>query len=155
MEQLSPQNQTRPALLPLPFFISFIRIHGRQTCAAMVRLAWVDREEKDGSPLTFHLLLCKIGTFRKFHFCVFKLSTLCRQLILIPNRNLGFFPARIAPCFVKALDHICPLCSAGFASPDTILSRKSFPTFLLDISMRFCFLIPTAKPAAFAAGFAA
>ena len=57
------------------------------------------------------------------------------HLILIPNRNLGFFPARIVPCFVEALDHICPLCSAGFASPDTILSRKSFPTFLSDISI--------------------
>ena len=59
-----------------------------------------------------------------------------RLLILISNRNLGFFPARIAPCFVEALDHISPLCSAGFASPDTILSRKSFPTFLSDISIR-------------------
>ena len=57
-------------------------------------------------------------------------------LILISDRNLGFFPARIAPCFVEALDHICPLCSAGFASPDTILSRKSFPTFLSDIRLK-------------------
>ena len=58
-----------------------------------------------------------------------------REFILISNRNLGFFPARNAPCFVEALDHICPLCSAGFALPDTILSRKSFPTFLSDISI--------------------
>ena len=64
-------------------------------------------------------------------------KTVLPILILKSNRNLGFFPARIAPCFVEALDHICPLCSAGFASPDTILSRKSFPIFLLEFNISF------------------
>ena len=64
-------------------------------------------------------------------------KTVLLILILKSNRNLGFFPARIAPCFVEALDHICPLCSAGFASPDTILSRKSFPIFLLEFNISF------------------
>ena len=64
-------------------------------------------------------------------------KTVLPILILKSNRNLGFFPAKIAPCFVEALDHICPLCSAGFASPDTILSRKSFPIFLLEFNISF------------------
>ena len=32
--------------------------------------------------------------------------------ILFPNRNRTVLPAKFAPCFVKVLDHISPLCSA-------------------------------------------
>ena len=47
------------------------------------------------------------------------------RLIRISNRTFYVFPAKSAPCFVKALDHISPLCSAGFALPDTNFARIS------------------------------
>ena len=91
-------------------------------------------------------------------------------IILIPDRNLGFFPARKLPYCVSSAqapdrlasvkhhesslpslhllfpskpalwwepfrDHISPLCSAEYALSGAILPRKSFPTFLSDISI--------------------
>ena len=56
-------------------------------------------------------------------------------IILIPNRNLGFIPAEFVPAFVRALDHICPLCSAVSASSGANSAQKSFPTFLSGISI--------------------
>ena len=53
--------------------------------------------------------------------------------ILFPNRNRTVLPAKFAPCFVKVLDHISPLCSAAFASPDTNFDRNSLSAFYQGI----------------------
>ena len=71
-------------------------------------------------------------------FCDNQLLRLIPQFpvfILSPNRNLEFFAAGFAPCFVAALGHISPLCPAGGASPDTNPSRKSDSSFLSENSI--------------------
>ena len=58
-----------------------------------------------------------------------------RARILTPDRNLEFFLAEFVPYFVRALDHICPLCSADSASSGANSAQKSFSLFLSGISI--------------------
>ena len=66
------------------------------------------------------------------------------HLILTPNRNLEFFLAEFVPAFVRALDHICPLCSAGSALSGANSAQKSFSIFLSGISISA--IMPRPRP---------
>ena len=56
-----------------------------------------------------------------------------QYFILLFDRKLQFFPAKIAPCCVGVLGHISPLCPADTALPDAIFPRKFIKAFYQTI----------------------